>query len=106
MLMKTSKNSIEVWNNVWSDPHIVVRDKCIFETERATVRFSRIQSRLIKEFGSLKNLKVIEIGSGIGTYAALLANEGAKSTLLDFSPKALKRARDFFSNNKLKAKFI
>ncbi len=104
--MRMSINSVKVWDDVWSDPNLVTDDIIILEAERATIRWSRIVSRLMKEFGSLKNLKVIEIGSGIGTYAALLASEGAKSTLLDFSPKALKRAKDFFSNNTLKAKYF
>ncbi|MBU0974464.1 class I SAM-dependent methyltransferase [Patescibacteria group bacterium] len=104
--MRVKKNTIKVWDEVWSDVGLDTEDISILEVERATIRWSRIKTRLSKEFGNLKNLKVIEIGSGIGTYAALLASEGAKSTLLDYSPKALKRAKEFFKNNKLKAEYV
>lgn len=104
--MKVSKNTKDVWENVWRDPGLVKNDELILEAERASIRWKRIKDQLQKNVGSLQGLTVLEIGSGIGTYSALLAQEGAKATLLDYSPSALSRAKEFFANNKLKAQYI
>ncbi|MDP3013766.1 MAG: class I SAM-dependent methyltransferase [Candidatus Subteraquimicrobiales bacterium] len=61
---------------------------------------------MLKEFNSFDNLKVIEIGAGAGTNAALMAKRGARVTVLDYSEGALKRAREYFKRNGLSAKFI
>lgn len=100
------KNSIHVWDEVWSDPGLNTQNKIILETERATIRWSRVKKTALSEFSSMKDLQVIEIGSGIGTYAGLFASEGAKATLLDFSTKALQRAQYFFKSNNLSANYV
>lgn len=95
------KNNAKVWDNVWLDPGLVKDDVLILATEAATTRWRKIHAALLEEFGSLSRLKVIEIGSGSGTYGALLAREGADTTVLDYSPAALERAREFYQHNGL-----
>jgi SAM-dependent methyltransferase len=51
-------------------------------------------------------LRVIELGGGSGTNAALLARRGADVTVLDYSEKALVRSRDFFAGNNVVAEFV
>lgn len=95
------KNSAQVWDKVWADPGLGKDDVLLLETEMATIRWRKIRNTLKRQFKSLNGLQILEIGSGIGTYAALLAKEGCKATVLDYSPKALKRAKEFFTNNNL-----
>lgn len=105
--MKTAANNTkEVWDKVWSDPGLVKEDILILENERNTIRWQRIKKVLKLHLKSIRGRTVLEIGSGIGTYAALLASEGAQVSLLDYSDKALERAQEFFRVNKLKAVFI
>jgi SAM-dependent methyltransferase len=100
------KNTAQVWDKVWSDPGLMKDDELIVAAEKATVRWKRLIAILKTQFPKLKNLKVIEIGAGSGTYAALLAQQGCSVSLLDYSPKALERAKEFFRHNHLKAQFI
>ena len=100
------KNSSDLWDKVWNDPGINRNDKLILAVEEATTRWSHLYQILLNELGTLKEKKVIEIGSGMGTYAALMAFEGAQATLLDYSSLALRRAKEFFDNNKLSAKLV
>ncbi len=100
--MSLQKNTAQVWDEVWKDPGLSREDELILAAEAATLRWQKIKKVLLQEFKTLQNLEVLEIGSGIGTYAALLAREGAKATLLDYSPEALIRAKEFFASNQLK----
>lgn len=95
------KNNPAVWDNVWLDPGLMKDDVLIVAAEEATIRWRKIHEILIRHFGSLSQLKVLEIGSGVGTYGALLAKQGAVTTLLDYSPVALKRAKEFYAHNHL-----
>ena len=90
-----------MWDTVWLDPGLVKDDELILAAEAATIRWKKIHQVLLKEFGTLKGLKVLEIGSGSGTYGALLAKQGTVTTVLDYSPAALTRAREFYAHNKL-----
>lgn len=95
------KNNPAVWDNVWLDPGLMKDDVLIVAAEEATIRWKKIHEILLRHFGSLSRLKVLEIGSGVGTYGALLAKQGTVTTLLDYSPVALKRAKEFYSHNHL-----
>jgi SAM-dependent methyltransferase len=99
------KNTSKVWDSVWLDPGLVKNDELILAAEAATTRWRKLHAVLTRELGSLSRKKVLEIGSGIGTYAALLAKEGSDVTLLDYSPAALRRAKEFFRHNELHAGF-
>lgn len=99
-------NSPELWDNLFDLSETKSKDTETFAKEELTVRFARIRQIIKKHFGSLKGLQVIEIGAGQGTIAALMAKEGAKITLLDYSEKALKRSREFFENNDINATYV
>jgi 2-polyprenyl-3-methyl-5-hydroxy-6-metoxy-1,4-benzoquinol methylase len=53
-----------------------------------------------------RNLKILGIGAGLGTYSALCAKNGAEVTVLDYSNESLLKSREFFNRNGLKATFI
>ena len=63
---------------------------------------------LIKEILNkpLKNLNVLEAGSGRGTMSCYFSDAGAKTTLLDNSQTVLDKAKNFFSNSNLEAEFL
>lgn len=104
--MNVQKNTAQVWDKVWDDPGLSAMDEQLLATERATVRWQRTLAVIEQQFGSVRGLRVLEIGAGAGTYAALLAEQGAEVTLLDYSPRALATAKVFFRNNKLRASFV
>lgn len=101
-----TKNTPHVWDKIWTDPGLVRNDKVILRAEAATKRWKVLNQLLQAEFGKLKGKRVIEIGSGIGTYAAIMSEKGAQATILDYSEEALKRAREFFDNNRLPVKMV
>lgn len=100
------KNTPQLWDEVWEDGSTTEEDIYNLIKEENSIRWQRIERIVLKEFNSFDNLKVIEIGAGSGTNAALMAKRGAKVTVLDYSEGALKRARGFFKKNGLSAEFI
>lgn len=65
-----------------------------------------ILANLNHAFGSINNLKTIEIGSGRGDLSVLLAQQGARVTLLDASDKALAQAKQRFDRLGLRAEYV
>ncbi len=61
---------------------------------------------ILDKFKNFNKLKIIEIGSGIGTNSVLMAKRGADITVLDYSEKALLRSNEFFRRNGLNVEFI
>lgn len=107
-MIEMERNTPQLWDKSW-DRVPTSPEEDIFELakEEKSMRWQRIEKIILREFGSFDNLRVIEIGAGAGTYAALMAKRGAKTTILDYSKKALKKARQFFARNKLSVdKFI
>ena len=100
------RNTPELWDQVWKSTSSNEQDLFDLIKEENCIRWQRIEEIVLKEFGAFKNLKVIEIGAGTGTNAALMAKRGAKVTILDYSENALKRAHEFFERNGLTAKYI
>lgn len=105
-MKKEKENTPKLWNDLWKDIPSIQADIDRLKKEDNSIRYQRIKKILLREFGSFQNLKVIEIGSGFGTYAALMAEEGAEVTILDYSDIAIERARNFFKRNKISAEFI
>jgi 2-polyprenyl-3-methyl-5-hydroxy-6-metoxy-1,4-benzoquinol methylase len=99
-------NSPQVWDNVWKETKSKKEYQALLKEERDSVRWRRIKAAVKKSFKSFKGLKVIEVGSGLGTYSALMAKEGAKVSLLDYSDKALQEAKLFLKANNVQATFI
>ncbi len=86
------------WDRHWQNKEVAVSE---VEWESKSRLFQTMLSILVNEFQSLKGINVIEVGSGLGTDALLLARHGAKATLLDWSDEALSKARELFKTYKL-----
>lgn len=99
------KNTPELWDSLWSTISIE-EDRFNLKREESSIRWKRIEKYILKRFGSFKNLEVIEIGSGGGTNALLFALRGSNVSVLDYSEKALERAKVFFERNGVKTKLI
>ena len=92
-----SEDSREIWDRVWLG-HEMARIKKLSEAEFKSSRFRLLQSVLKEKFGSLQGLKVIEIGSGMGTNCLALSLLGVEPTLFDYSPVALRKAEMLFQS--------
>jgi SAM-dependent methyltransferase len=91
------------WDERWLEEPL---DASAPEAEEETPRW-RAQERIVLErFGRFDALEVVEIGAGRGTNALLYAKRGARATLLDLSPVALRQARELFATHGLAATFI
>jgi len=104
MLMRGTQNTPELWNRFWE--HASTDDPHWLERERRSIRWQRIHHRVLARWGSYKSLEVIEIGAGSGTHAALMSQEGARVTVLDFSDRALEQARTYFMKKDVQADFV
>lgn len=100
------RNTPELWDELWEKPLSSEQDAFALAKEEHTIRWHRIAREILNTFGSFQGLKVIELGAGSGTYAALMAKRGADVTILDYSDGALERGREFFKRANLKAEFI
>lgn len=100
------KNSPEVWDNVWRDLSLKNKEKILFEREIRSLYWKRMKKILLKNFGTLKGLKTIEIGAGSAVYSLILASEGANVTVLDYSKNAIKLSKSLFKKRNLTAKFL
>jgi len=98
--------SQNIWNENWdrnaASPSTLARQLNLPDS----LAWSRIINELKSHFGSISNLKVIEIGAGLGRAAARLAREGADVTLIDFSSLAISKAKNFFGEAGLRANFL
>jgi 2-polyprenyl-3-methyl-5-hydroxy-6-metoxy-1,4-benzoquinol methylase len=98
------QNTKKVWDTFWQSTTFSNRE--LLKEESKTIRWKRIRQYLSSQLKSLKNFETIEVGAGMGTYSALLAKKGAKTTLLDYSDSALEYAKKFFKDNGLKATLL
>ena len=93
------KNTPELWDTIW-EGNITPEDcQRILRQEEYTVRWKNIKRIVEDRVRTFNNLKVLEIGAGLGTYSALMAKKGADVAVLDYSEKALSRASEFSANN-------
>jgi 2-polyprenyl-3-methyl-5-hydroxy-6-metoxy-1,4-benzoquinol methylase len=95
--------SLDIWENVWSEDISEEYIKQRVEHARHTLQYRKVNS-LITEQAS--GLKVIELGCGEGIDSLLLGISGAKITCVDFSKKAISRARKIFELYGIKAGFV
>ncbi len=105
MCMGEQHNTPELWNRLWANEASRELNVRTVAKEEAGIRWQRIEDVVAKTFGGFTGLNVIEIGAGSGTNGALAAKRGARVTVLDYSEKALERARDLFTANGLSARF-
>lgn len=96
----------EVWERLWRKVPSADRDDALLARERSGPRWGAIVARLANAFGRIEGLRAIELGSGRGDLSVLLAERGARVTLLDASPTALHQARRRFERLGLTADFV
>lgn len=96
----------KVWNQLWDHAPSERKDDWLIERESRSPRWSVITQRLLSAFGAIGGLRTIELGSGRGDLSVLLAQSGAKVTLLDISEKALAQARQRFERLGLHAEYL
>ncbi|MFH1108370.1 MAG: class I SAM-dependent methyltransferase [Planctomycetota bacterium] len=94
-----------VWDQLWRHAPSEARDDALLDRERRNPRWTMILQRLEAAFGAVEGLRTIELGSGRGDLSALLAERGAKVTLLDTSDLALGQARRRFDRLGLQATY-
>ena len=101
-----ASNTPQLWDKLWINPISIEEDLFKLAQEEHTIRWQRMEHIILREFRTFEGLRVIEIGAGAGTNAALMAKRGAQVTILDYSDAALKRAQEFFARNGLTATML
>lgn len=99
-------NTPQLWDKVWSQNPSAAEEIYTLAEAENSIRWQRLEKIVLQEFGSFNKLRVIEIGAGAGTHAALMAKRDAQVTVMDYSEAALKRAKRFFENNGVSADFV
>lgn len=102
--LKPSASS--VWDRVWQHQASDARDDALLVREECSHRWDLIIARLEATFGGIEGLRTIELGSGRGDLSALLAQRGARVSLLDTSDTALDQARRRFERLGLTANYV
>ena len=93
--MTQQKNTPELWNHFWKG-QTPANFQRMLANERTGIRWQRLRKLINAELGGFTGLKVIEIGAGTGTCAFLMAELGARVTILDYSAEALESSRNLF----------
>ncbi len=92
------------WESIWS-----VADAGLaaarLQTERQSSRWEGMRSAVV-EMAARRKLRCVELGSGEGDFSVLLAEMGHDVCLVDFSQKALDRAKARFDALGLRATFV
>lgn len=102
----SQQNTAQLWDAVWTRGADVSRDLYAVAKEERLIRWQRMEAAIVERFGGFDGLSVIELGAGRGTNAALMARRGARVAVLDYSERALERARALFDELGLAAEFI
>lgn len=106
--MEIVENNAAIWDSIWDsdlsqDRVSIQKSIDSYKKSKEWVAYTDIVD---KKFGGWKNVKAIEIGSGMGWHSFLAATEGAEITLLDYSEPALKRAEERLNLFSLKANYL
>lgn len=96
---------VDVWDRLWQHRPSQHKDALLLAREQRSTRWSLLVDRLESIFGTLTGLDTIELGSGRGDLSVLLAQRGARVTLLDANDKALDQARQRFDRLGLTATY-
>ncbi len=100
---KIEHNTPELWDSLW-DAGLKSQKEYYYDLlkEEQGPVWMRIKDFLKKKYGTIKGLKAVEIGAGMGSFSALMAKHGAEVTMLDYSEKAISKANEFFDYLSLK----
>lgn len=104
--VRESSATTDVWERLWRHPPTAERDDALLVRERSGPRWTAIVARLERAFGRIDGLQTIELGSGRGDLSTMLAERGARVTLLDTCSTALEQARARFDRLGLSADFV
>lgn len=96
---------VNVWDRLWEHCPSQQKDALLLTREQRSPRWSLVVDRLEATFGTISGLETIELGSGRGDLSVLLAQHGARVTLLDANDKALDQARQRFDRLGLEATY-
>ncbi len=96
----------EVWERLWRHVPDDAHDDAALDRERTSRRWGAIDACLEQTFGGAAGLDVVELGSGRGDAAVLLARAGARVTLVDYCESALALAERRFERLGLTADFV
>ena len=96
----------DVWGRLWEHQPSIAKDKAAVVTEAGSPRWHAINERITETFGCVEGLRTIELGCGRGDVSLLLAQRGARVTLLDYTDEALSQARLRFERHGLEARFV
>lgn len=91
MDLKRNIDSKELWGDDALPNTKTVFDSCLGYS--ATPGWAYIQYTIKKVFNGFEELNTIELGCGEGKVSLLFSLLGAKTTLVDYSPKQLNRAK-------------
>ncbi len=94
-----------VWERVWKHVPDDAKDDAALTREREGPRWACMVDAMVETFGTLEGLRTVELGSGRADLSVLLAERGAKVTLIDQSDKALDLARQRFDRLGLSAEY-
>lgn len=102
---KQPTSNPELWARVWDNPDAEgfwwwVR------REQQGVRGRAILAYVERQLGGVQGKRVVEVGSGAGVYSLVFASLGADVTLLDYTEGALSKARRYFDEAGLSAKYV
>jgi 2-polyprenyl-3-methyl-5-hydroxy-6-metoxy-1,4-benzoquinol methylase len=90
------KNIANLWDNIWRKHKKLPKQYGL----------SRLVFKILKrEIDKIQGRSILEAGSGTGLSSFLLASKGAKVTLLDISPNAIKLGTELFSSKGISAEF-
>ena len=93
-----------VWDKYWQETKF--DNELIFSNLKNSFFWKQLKIELLKEFGSFKNLKIIELGAGRGEMSLLMGLEGANITLVDESEYALNEAKKLYKEFNCKVTLI
>ncbi len=102
-MLKGKLTQVAEWDNRWAkitngQLETIAREIDLVAKGKKRIR-SYLQNRSIleKEFGEIRNLNVIELGSGLGRDTLFFCLSGARATLVDESEIALEKATQLYS---------
>ena len=106
MSRSATQSGPEVWERFWRRVPSEARDRRQLDRERRGPRWARLTGELVRVFGRIEGLEVVELGSGRGDLSVLLAERGARVTLVDLSETVLQQARQRFDRLGLGADYV
>ncbi len=104
--MVKDRNDPELWDEYWKTVSRKIYSKKYLEVTEKSLVWKTIKKNVLKEFGTFKGLKVIEIGAGSGSVSLLFGLNGAEVVALDYSKKGLEMAKENFDHYNIKSKLV